>query len=196
MLRTTLALLAVGALCGQHITRSERAAALARLESSRAAFMETMARLSDTQWDFKPASDRWSAGECAEHIVITEGAYWRTLSKLLEAPPSKLRAELSDAELLRLYTDRSLKRVAGEAVQPKGSFRSRAELIEQFNRTRDRIVALARTTQLPLREYVSKAAAGGKLMDGYQWFLRIAGHSERHTDQMREVMAHPAFPRK
>ncbi|MBM3746307.1 MAG: DinB family protein [Acidobacteria bacterium] len=196
MLRTTLALLAAGALCGQHITQSEREAAVVRLESSRAAFLETVARLSDTQWDFKPAPDRWSAGECAEHIVITEGVYWRTLSKLLEAPPSRMKAELSDAELLRLYTDRSLTRVAGEAVQPKGSLRNRAELTGQFNRTRDRIVALARSTQLPLREYVTKAAAGGKLMDGYQWFLRIAGHSERHTDQMREVMAHPDFPKK
>ena len=195
MRRGILGLALAGTLLAQHITDEERAAAVARLQSSRALFLQVITRLSDAQWDFKPAPDRWSAGECAEHIVVTEGAYWRTLTKLLAAPPSKLKAELSDAELLRLYTDRSLKRVAGEAVAPKGRFKSRADLIVQFNQTRDRILTLARSTQLPLREYVSPAAAGGKLMDGYQWFLRIAGHSERHTDQIREVMQHSGFPK-
>jgi len=195
MVRCAVGIILAGGLFAQHITDQERTAALAWLESSRAAFLKTIAPVTEAQWSFKPAADRWSVGECAEHIVVTEAAYWRTLSKLLAAPPSKLKADLSDAELLRLYTDRSLKRVAGEAVAPKGRFQSRAELVAQFNQTRDRILALAKTTKLPLREYVSPAAAGGKLMDGYQWFLRIAGHTERHTDQIREVMAHPGFPK-
>ncbi len=195
MLRCAAGVVIAGGLFAQAITQSERDAAVARLESSRAAFLKIIAPMSEAQWSFQPAADRWSVGECAEHIVVTEAAYWRTLSKLLEAPPSKLKADLSDADLLRLYTERSLKRVAGEAVAPKGRFPSRAELVAQFNRTRDRILSLARSTKLPLREYVSPAAAGGKLMDGYQWFLRIAGHAERHTDQIREVMAHPGFPK-
>jgi len=195
MRRVIVGLGLVGALMAQHITDQERSAAIARLESSRAGFLKIIAPLSEAQWNFKPAPDRWSAGECVEHTVVTETAYWRTLTKLLAAPPSKQKAELSDAELLRLYTDRSLKRVAGEAVQPKGRFKSRAELVAQFNQTRDRIIALVKSTELPLREYVSPAAAGGKRMDGYQWFLRIAGHSERHSDQIREVMAHPDYPK-
>jgi len=195
MRKGLLGLALPAALVAQHITDQERGAALARLEASRAGFLKIIAPLSEAQWNFKPAPDRWSAGECAEHIVVTEAAYWRTLTKLLEAPPSRQKAELSDAKLLRLYTDRSLKRVAGEAVQPKGRFKSRAELVAQFNQTRDRVIALVKSTELPLREYVSPAAAGGKRMDGYQWFLRIAGHSERHSDQIREVMAHPDYPK-
>jgi hypothetical protein len=34
----------------------------------------------------------------------------------------------------------------------------------------------------------------GKL-DGYQWVLLIAAHSERHTKQMLEVKADPNFPK-
>ena len=34
----------------------------------------------------------------------------------------------------------------------------------------------------------------GKL-DGYEWVLLIAAHSERHTKQMLEVKADPNFPK-
>jgi len=31
-------------------------------------------------------------------------------------------------------------------------------------------------------------------MDGYQWVLTIAAHTERHTKQIAEVKADPHFP--
>ena len=35
-----------------------------------------------------------------------------------------------------------------------------------------------------------------KDLDGIQWVLFIAAHSERHTAQMLEVKADPNFPKK
>ncbi|MEK7409070.1 MAG: DinB family protein [Acidobacteriota bacterium] len=193
-MRPLLWLVVAAPLVGQTITPEERQTALTRLRSSRKLFLAAIAGISEAQWNFKPAPDRWSVGECAEHIVLTEQAYYRTLTRLLESTPAAgRRADLSDEELLKLYTDRSQKRQAPEPLQPKGRWAGRRELIERFNGTRDRIIALAQTTGLPLRNYTSPAA-GGKLMDGYQWFLRIAGHAERHTAQLEEVKADPKFP--
>ncbi len=192
-MRRLLWLAAFAPLPAQTISTQERAAALDRLRASRELFLGSIAGLSEAQWNFKPAPGRWSVGECAEHIVLTEQSYYRTLTRLLESPPAGKRAELSDEELLKLYTDRSQKRQAPEPLQPKGRWAGRRELIGEFNSTRDRIMTLARTTALPLRSYTSPAA-GGKLMDGYQWFLRIAGHVERHTAQLEEVKAEPKFP--
>ncbi len=41
-----------------------------------------------------------------------------------------------------------------------------------------------------------KAVSGGAYdtMDGYQWILAAAAHTERHTKQVLEVMADPGFP--
>ena len=36
----------------------------------------------------------------------------------------------------------------------------------------------------------------GVKLDGYEWILLIAGHSERHTKQMLEVKANPNFPKQ
>jgi uncharacterized damage-inducible protein DinB len=191
-----IAVLALAApLAAQTITPRERSAAMERLRSSRKAFFDSIRDVSAAQWNFKPAPDRWSVGECAEHIVLTEDVYFRSISKLLSGEPSKDRkAELSDQDLLKLYTDRSQKRQAPEPIQPTRGW-SRAEIVQRFNQARDRVINLAATTQLPLRSYVSPAAAGGRWMDGYQWFLRVAGHAERHTAQIDEVKAHPGYPR-
>ena len=35
----------------------------------------------------------------------------------------------------------------------------------------------------------------GKKLDGYEWVLFVAGHSERHTKQINEVKADPNFPK-
>ena len=35
----------------------------------------------------------------------------------------------------------------------------------------------------------------GKKLDGYEWLLYIAAHSERHTKQIDEVKADPHFPK-
>ena len=35
----------------------------------------------------------------------------------------------------------------------------------------------------------------GKKLDGFEWVLFVAGHSERHTKQINEVKADPNFPK-
>jgi hypothetical protein len=44
-----------------------------------------------------------------------------------------------------------------------------------------------------LRLHVTDSPLGK--LDGYEWVLLIAAHSERHTKQMLEVKADPNFPK-
>ena len=55
------------------MTAGERAKALKYLEESRAEFLAAIDGVSDAQWKWKPAPAKWSVGECAEHIVMSEG---------------------------------------------------------------------------------------------------------------------------
>jgi hypothetical protein len=45
----------------------------------------------------------------------------------------------------------------------------------------------------PAAELLAHRAAG--LLDGYQWILLMAGHTERHVLQIEEVKRQPGFPR-
>src|ERR1700751_2886252 len=55
------------------LTPEERAAALKSLQATHDAFLQSIAGLSEKQWKFKPAPDRWSIAEVSEHITVAEG---------------------------------------------------------------------------------------------------------------------------
>ena len=51
------------------LTDEERQQLLELLNESAEMYLGLVAAVSDEQWRFKPAPDRWSVGECAEHIM-------------------------------------------------------------------------------------------------------------------------------
>lgn len=54
------------------LSGEERETALSSLQSTHDAFLKSISGLSEKQWRFKPAPDRWSVAEVAEHITISE----------------------------------------------------------------------------------------------------------------------------
>src|ERR1035441_9369419 len=54
------------------LSAAEREAALKSLHDTPDAFLKSIAGLSEKQWRFKPAPDRWSVAEVAEHIAVSE----------------------------------------------------------------------------------------------------------------------------
>ena len=106
----------------QQVTAQELDQARKFLEQTQNAVTGATKGLSEAQWRFKPAPDRWSIAENLDHIVIVQ------------------------------------ERVLG-----------------------------------PILDQLANAPAF-ELMDGYQWILAAAAHTERHTKQMLEVMAEPGYP--
>jgi hypothetical protein len=68
-------------------------------------------------------------------------------------------------------------------------------VVEAFRSNRDRTIEFVSTTQQDLRSHFSPHPAAG-MLDCYQWTLLLAAHTDRHVQQMREVMADPGFPKK
>ena len=54
------------------LTPEERDVALKSLQATHDAFLKSIAGLSEKQWKFKPAPDRWSVAEVSEHIAVSE----------------------------------------------------------------------------------------------------------------------------
>lgn len=57
-----------------HVTAEERTKVINWLEESRKEFLAAIDGVTEEQWKWKPAPERWSVGETAEHIVLAEAA--------------------------------------------------------------------------------------------------------------------------
>src|SRR5215472_14521241 len=159
------------------LTQADRDKALAYLESTRQGVLGATAGLSPAQWNFKPGPDRWSVAEVAEHIAAAEDLLrGMIVEKVMTAPPRPAGEDVAaiDQMVLKGVPDRSQKKQAPEPLK---------HFVEARTATED---LLKKTPDL--REHATDSPMGKKL-DGYEWILFIAAHSERHTKQILEVKA-------
>ena len=180
------------------LTAAEREAAVKDLDASRQAFLASLQGLSEAQYRFKPAPDRWSIAEVAEHIALAdERIFGIVTEKVMSAPTdAKLLAQVQhdDERVRTMVTDRSHKVQAPEVLKPTGRFPTMESVQTAFGQSRDKIVTYVQNTQDDLRGHAA-AHPLLKALDGYQWLLLLSAHCARHTAQIAEVKADPKFPR-
>jgi len=180
------------------LSAEERDAALKSLQATHDAFLKSIAGLSEKQWKFKPAPDRWSIAEVSEHIAVSESSIFGYVQKQIvmsaAAPEKRAEVKVTDQQILTMVPDRSHKVQAPEFLKPTNRWASREELIKSFEDSRKATMDYVRTTNDDLREHFGPHPMLGT-MDAYQWILLISAHSERHTKQIEEVKADPNFPK-
>jgi len=158
--------------------------------------------LSPAQWKFKPAADRWSIAEIVEHIVLAqEFMLGPVQEQLAKAPPAVDRdSKAVDAIIIYQLPDRTTKHHAPDFLEPAGRWTP----VVAMDRLRRNFTQLSASLDSPgLRQHAVealplKAISKGEYdkMDGYQWILAAAAHTERHTKQILEVRADANFPAK
>ena len=182
----------------QALTQQERERGMSELHATRKLFLDSVAGLSDAQWNFKPAPEVWSVAECAEHIALSEDRLYelvtQNLMKTPADPQKKAEVRGKDEQILEKTIDRSQKFQAPEMLRPTHQWASKDDLIAHFKESRDRTIAYVESTQDDLRAHFVPHPAF-KLLDGYQWVLLISAHSHRHTLQIEEVKANQNFPK-
>ena len=147
--RLNAVLLAAAALCvaqpasaqtAAQISETERAALVQHLTTIRDQVIAESAKLTDAQWTFKAAPDRWSVAEVVQHLVLAEPFLFATQQKLLSAPPAtaeQLAATKGKEEMIRkVIPDRTKKVQAPEPLQPTTATKvgGQAETIAAFQR--------------------------------------------------------------
>jgi hypothetical protein len=160
--------------------------------------------LTEAQWTFKPSPDRWSIAENLDHIVIVQE---RVLGPVLEqlanapAPPDGRDHEVVDAIVMNHFPTRLSKFPAPESVRPADQI-APAELLQRLQWNYARLMDRLESTP-GLRQHAGEAAplkavskGAFEVMDGYQWILAAAAHTERHAKQMLEVIADANFPER
>jgi uncharacterized damage-inducible protein DinB len=196
-----LVLLGVSAAAGQSLSQVERNFIIQHLRQTQKELHEATKNVSEAQWNFKPAPDRWSIAQCAEHLVLAEDFLRGFISgdalKKTPTPEKKdpTRWKVRDAAILAQVANRSQRAQAPEQATPTGQWPDRRNLMKEFDARRKATIDFVRNTPHDLRAYFFDAGplAGS---DYYQILLVISAHTQRHIAQMREVMADPSYPKK
>jgi hypothetical protein len=186
----------------QRLTEQELERARLFLQQTRNAVIGATKGLSQAQWTFKPAPEQWSVAENLDHIVtVQERVLGPILSQLASAPapPAHRDCQAVDAIVIHQFPGRLVKFQSPEFVRPASRIVPQ-ELLDRLKTNCIRLVDCLESTpglrqhvlEAPPLKAVSKGAY--EVMDGYQWILTAAAHTERHAKQMLEVMADDNFP--
>ncbi len=187
----------LGTASAQSLTPADRTKLLNHLESTRKALLDATSGLSEAQWNFRAASDRWSVAEVTEHIALSEGFLLsRVTEQVMKAPAAGERKESPaevEAFILTAIPDRTTRATAPGPLVPTGRW-SPADTLKNFQQGRAATLKFAKATP-DLREHASETPFG-KTFDAYQWLLFLSAHCERHIAQIKEVKADPNFPKQ
>jgi len=180
------------------ITDAERKFAMKEFQRTKQRFLDDVKGLSAQQLSFKADTSRWSIAQCIEHIALAENLIWQWTQGTLSQPPTPEKAaevKVTDEQILKRMIDRSQTFKAPEMLQPVGKFASTDAAIEAYTRRRDSTINYISTTKDDLKNHFVQHPALGTI-NTYQLLLLLSGHSERHTLQIEEVKANPAFPKQ
>jgi hypothetical protein len=180
------------------MTPTERAHVIKLLEDSRAECLSYIENLSPAQWSWKAAPERWSVGETAEHILLSEGLLFSQVRASLagSANPDWEKKTAGKTEFIeRAMLDRSHKATAPEPIRPQGL--SQEEVIRRFKEARAKTIEFARTTEAPMKDHtVEHPFPVFNTLNAYQWLIYIPMHNLRHDLQIAEVKASSGYPSK
>jgi len=181
------------------LSAKERDQLIQLLNDSRKEFLDSVTNLSDPQWRWKPAPERWSVGECAEHIVLSEEMLFSRAQDAVHNPADpdwETKTAGKTEILLSVMAQRKGKAQAPEEIQPTGKL-TREEIMARFARDRDATLKFAQTTDVMLKEHLAPHPFPMfNPLNAYQWVLYIPLHNMRHDKQIAEVKSTPGFPAK
>ena len=173
------------------MTALERQRLVAHLEMTGAWLPDEVSGLSPAQLQFRPAPGVWNILEVVEHLAISSPIYWTQLHEAMKKPPGRFRPAGTDEDILWYGIDRTHREKAIPSEEAKGRLRDVSAPLKALRALHGEMLRYARTTRDDLRaHYVERQGS-----DAYQWLMLISTHEQRHILQIRELKAHPHFPK-
>jgi hypothetical protein len=170
------------------VSLSEKEALRARLQEGRDKWLAAIRGISEKDALFSPGEGQWNILQVAEHVATAERqmlALWLKLAGPGTSPREK------DAMIVSAQGDRNKKNPSPERSIPTGRFTSLKDAEAAF--IENRVGSLkALDSADELRSKVVEHPLAG-VCDGYQLFLIMALHPERHVHQVEEIKAAPGY---
>ena len=140
----------------------------------------------------RPVADRWSAVEIIEHLALVERRFTQMLEGRLTAaleqglPPETAARVPLPPQIDERLRDRVNRRTAPDPAQPTGQLDEAAAWAAADAARQTFRDTVARGDGLALST-VSHAHPFFGELNVYQWAELIAGHEQRHVQQLREL---------
>jgi DinB superfamily len=162
----------------------------------------TFGHLSPSQLNWKPSAERWSVGQCFDHLINSNKGYLPIFDDVLKGRKQSvwesmpLLPGLAGKLLIKSLDPASTRRIkAPKRFEPAQSDIN-ASVIDDFVDQQTRIAEKMKSTEhLDLEKIVITSPALGavtySLMDAYRI---IVVHEHRHFQQAKRVTEESAFP--
>ena len=158
---------------------------LARLEESRAIWLNSVDGVREEESRWRSAEDRWSILDCAEHVANVEHRILGTLQKA----PAIETASVDVVRENRIYErvrSRRARAPAPDLVRPTGRYATLADAVDAFVDKRNRAIEFLDRYNGDLRAIGAIHPLLGPC-NGYEYALVMAAHPIRHASQVREI---------
>ena len=182
--------------------RTEWLEELSRIEQE---VRQELEPLNETQFAWQPGANRWSIGECLEHLAITTALALRGIRAALEQgrAAGKTGAPPFRYGLLGGWFVRAMEQPGKRGMRSPVNFvptagSPKAAVLERFaGAQRELRTALESARGLPLDKLKAPSAAKGTgwlQLNAAAWFAATLAHERRHVAQARRVKEAPGFP--
>jgi uncharacterized damage-inducible protein DinB len=179
------------------MTSEERAKLISYVVASEKETLAAIDQLTEAQWKFKSAPERWSIGEVAEHILLAEGLLYGVMERALATPANAEWAEKTRGKtefIENVMVKRLGKAQAPESIVPSGKI-SRDEFIKRYREARAKTLKFAETTERSLKNHtLDHPFPVFGTLNAYQWLIYIPLHNIRHNQQIAEVKTQAGYP--
>lgn len=190
-------LLTVAAFSQTSWTETDRKYIVENLVRTRDALIRETENLTDEQWNFKEAPDRWSIKQVVEHINIWELLLMHEVSKALSAgtQPELAKAAKPDSIYLGFIMEEK-QHVSTDYTKPftytlPTGITDGKTNVATFQKLRNESISFLSTATEDLRMYYLKPGRPNI----HQLYITIFGHSERHLRQILKIKANSNYPK-
>ncbi len=187
------------ALFGAEYAKDDRATAAEYLDGSRNSLSAALETVTQAQSEFQGEPNSWTILQVLEHLMLAEdylrGILEKAVNTAAPIPDTEKLPDPSemDKAIRKGIADRSRKVQAPRELVPEGRFANRDEAFLEFSKRREKTVEMVRGMKKDLRRVRLQSAMGP--IDGHQWLLLMAAHTERHMEQIAVIMRHPGYPK-
>jgi hypothetical protein len=172
------------------LTELERQRLVAHLEMTERWLVDELSGLSPAQLAFRAAPNSWSILDVLDHLVVVGPIYWKDLQNARPVSSERVGA-MTDADVLWYGIDRTRRETALRSEEPSRQLKDLQSGVAAYLKQHAQLLQYIRTTTDDLR----RRLVDRQQSDAYQWALLISTHDQRHILQIREIKAHPKYPR-
>ena len=172
------------------ITELERQHLVAHMQMTASWLEDEVSSVSAAQAAFRPSPASWSILEVLDHLVVVGPIYWNDLQRA--RPVTGRAGMMNDIDVLWYGIDRTFREIALKTEEPSRTLRDVQSGLMAYRTQHAKLLEYVRTTKDDLRSRLVERQRS----DAYQWALLISTHEQRHILQIRELKAHPKYPKR